>query len=193
MRQFITDQEAEPEMNRGRKTRIRAAALTLAVAAVAALLALPAFAANGGTDRPYKISGTQTGTWDFTNDPFQFDMIGPAIASHLGKTTVRSFGSSEGSISIYTAANGDELHGTGAPAPDAIPDGFVCPAMPGYGGLGGPYPYADNNTYDGGTGRFANAHGTSVSVGCVYFSESGTNFASWPAIVTYSEKGTLSY
>jgi hypothetical protein len=163
-------------MEKARKTRIRAAAVTLAVAAVAALLALPAFAANVGKDRPYKISGTQKGTFDFTEYPsFEFDVIGPAIASHLGKTTVRSFGSNEGSISIYTAANGDELHGTGAPA-DTIPDGIVCPAMPGYGGLGGPYPYSDNNSYDGGTGPFANAHGTSVSVGCLYFSDSDT----WP-------------
>lgn len=178
--------------------RIRAVVtVALAALAVAVLMAMPALAAEGGTERPYKQSSTQTGTFNLTDEGFgQLDLDGPMIGSHLGKGSVRTVNTGEGNGgSIYTAANGDMLYSTEAEAP--IPD-IDCPAVPGFGGFGGPYPLSVTVTFIGGTGRFANVTGMAVSIGCFYFadfdpSDPDVDFARYPVYAKFSETGWLSY
>ena len=167
-----------------RQMRVRATALTLAAAAVAAVMALPAFAATGGTERPYKLSGNQTGYYD-TNTGY-FDLVGPVIGSHLGKGSDRTFNLVSGAADIYTAANGDKLYGTDGAE---LPTDLVCPDVPGFYNFG---PFRHYVNYAGGTGRFANATGTVVSDNCLYF---GAEISPgvYTFYVTFSERGTLSY
>ena len=164
--------------------KVRAVVVMLAVAAVAALVALPALAANGGTARPYKISGNQTGYFDANTG--YFDIVGPVIGSHLGKGSDRTFDFGSGAADIYTAANGDKLYATtGA----QLSTDLVCPDVPGFFNFG---PFRHYENYAGGTGRFANASGTTVSVGCLYFG-APISPGVYPFYATFSETGTLFY
>jgi hypothetical protein len=166
--------------------RIRAVVtLALAALAVAVLMAMPAFAAKGGIDRPFKISGIQTGTFDSFNGDFELD--GPAIASHLGKGSDQTFKRGSDERDIVTAANGDKLFAT--PGEELDPTGVVCPDVPGFFNFG---EFTHAVAYSGGTGRFVNATGAGVAVNCLYF---GAEIA--PGVfrfyVTFSGTGTLSY
>ena len=164
--------------------RIRAVVtLALAAVAVAILTAMPAFAAKKGTEHPYKNSGTQTGPFTYKKGPpevFTYDIVGPFIAGSLGKGTERTYTDASGKNerTIVTFANGDKLYATGLQ--DNLPTkGAVCP-----------FPweaFSETVIYKGGTGQFKNATGKTVSSGCFYFLDKKT----W--IVTYSEKGTLTY
>jgi hypothetical protein len=168
---------------------MRRAVITLAVGAVAALMALPAFAANGGTDRPYKNSGNQIGWFNFTNNSYY--IVGPFIASHLGEGSVitsNPTGKIGDEVDIYTAANGDTLNAKGRQ--DNLPtNGVVCPEVPGFFNAG---PFSQHVDYSGGTGRFANAKGTTVAVGCLYFG-APISPGVYTFYATFSETGTLSY
>jgi hypothetical protein len=163
---------------------MRRAVITLAVAAVAALVALPAFAANGGTDLPYKNSGNQTGYYDFNTG--NYDVVGPFIASHLGTGSVETVNLGSGESDIYTAANGDKLF---AHPGQQLSASGPCPDVPGFFNAG---PFSQTLVYTGGTGRFANATGATVAVGCLYF---GAKISSgvYTFYATFSETGTLSY
>lgn len=181
--------------------RIRAVVtVALAAAVVAILMAMPAFAANGGTARPYKISGNQTGSITFItttcfenpNNPCtaSFHLVGPAIGSHLGKSSVTTdnpdgLGAAD---DIYTAANGDKLYATDD---QLAPPDINCPPVPGFGFAA---PFRNQTNYSGGTGRFAHASGTTVSVGCIYIDfDHPISGLTFPFYATFSETGTLSY
>ena len=164
--------------------RIRAVVtLALAAVAVAILMAMPAFAAKGAKEHPYKASGTQTGTFTYKEGPpevFKFDVVGPFIGSALGKGTVRTYTDASGKNerSIYTFANGDKLYATGL-QDELSTKGVACP-----------FPwqaFSETVIYKGGTGQFKNATGKAIARGCFHFLDNKT----W--IVTFSEKGTLTY
>ena len=173
--------------------RIRAVVVTLAVAAVAALLALPAFATKRGTAHPYKNVGTQSGTFSYKKGPpevFAYDIVGPNIGS-LGKSTVRSYTDASGKNerSTYTFENGDKLYAIGLQ--DQLPTkGIACPG-PAHGATLAPWygweASSETNIVKGGTGQFKNATGRFVTRGCFTFVSAKT----W--IVTYTEKGTITY
>lgn len=176
--------------------RIRAAVtLALAALALAVLMAMPALAAKPGKQRPYKSASTQTGTFNLFN-LVELDLVGPMIASHLGKGSVRTVNTGAGNESIYTAANGDMLYST--EAQNAPPTDVDCPAVPGFGGFGSPFPSSVTVTFNGGTGRFANATGMAVSIGCFYLADfdpldPSVDFALYPSYAKFSETGWLSY
>jgi len=173
--------------------RIRAVVtLALAAVAVAILMAMPAFAAKGAKERPWKAAGTQVGTFTYKAGPpevFKYDIVGPFIGSPLGKGTVRTYGDGSGNSSIWTVANGDKLYGKGQ-QDELSTKGIVCPA-PSHGATLPPWygweASAETVIIKGGTGRFKNATGKIVSRNCYYFLSQKT----W--IVTYSEKGTITY
>ena len=176
----------DSDCQRGKRVqaRIRAVAtLALAAVAVAILMTMPAFAAKGGTEHPYKASGTGYGTYTYKQGPpevFTFDVDGPFIGSPLGKGTVRTYSDASGNNerSVYTLANGDKLYGTGL-QDELSTKGIVCP-----------FPwdaFSETFTFKGGTGRFKNATGKGVTRGCFYILDKKT----W--IVTYTDKGTITY
>ena len=174
--------------------RIRAAiTVALAALAVAVLMAMPAFAAKGGTDRPYKLSATQTGTITFDADfnTLSYKLVGPGIASHLGKVTLEATNGSgdfRNEVDTSTAANGDKLFASIKSQTNLGPS---CPDVPDFNFNAG--PFTQTIDYKGGTGRFANASGTSVAVGCIYFDFSDFTDLEFPFYATSTETGTLTY
>jgi len=175
--------------------RIRAAiTVALAALAVAVLMAMPAFAAKGGTEHPWQSAGTQSGTFTFKAGPpevFKFDIVGPFTGSPLGKGTERTYSTASGKDrTIYTVANGDKLYATGLGEASSPNKGIVCP-VPTHGATLAPWygwqATSETMIIEGGTGRFKTATGKLVSRGCLYFLSEKT----W--MVTYSEKGTLTY
>jgi hypothetical protein len=76
-----------------------------------------------------------------------------------------------------------------AHAGQQLPPSGVCPDVPGFFNAG---PYSQTDVYTGGTGRFANATGNTVSVGCLYF---GAEISPgvYTFYATFSETGTLTY
>lgn len=82
--------------------RIRATiTVALAALAVAVLMAMPALAAKGGKDRPFKQKGTSTGTITYSSFEciaevpaddciISYKWGGPVIGTHIGKGSVES-------------------------------------------------------------------------------------------------------
>jgi hypothetical protein len=144
------------------------------------LSATPSLAAAGGTDRPYKASGSLTGSVDLVNVPFNFDIQGPSNSTHLGNAPTEITGSllSPGFTGTITAANGDKLFSAfdhdvlGATGP--CPAGFVFSETV--------------SVWTGGTGRFANASGSIDVKGC-----NSLDFATGVLVVTFTASGTISY
>jgi hypothetical protein len=94
------------------------------------------YAAKGGTDRPFKASGSGLGVVDPVAGTYVID--GTSKNSHLGRSTFHTEGALTGGNTItITAANGDKLVAIGTSATDAI--------------------------FSGGTGRFQGASGTLTS------------------------------
>lgn len=84
--------------------------------------------------------------------------------------------------------------------PDYLPDPVHdCHSVPGFDADAGwpivSIPFVVEDKYEGGTGRFAGAKGKTVSVGCLYidFTEYGTEALTFPAYVTFTATGTISY
>jgi hypothetical protein len=160
------------------KRLIAVLALTIGVLA---LSAAPSLAAKGGTDRPFKSRGSETGV---VKPDGTFDLQGPSRESHLGKSwseTKASFNSPASTVTI-TAANGDQLYGAFV---KEIPVTVTCPPLASFPIF---FAFAGESQWTGGTGRFTNATGTTDGQGCFYFDPStGTIF------VTFTSTGTISY
>jgi len=163
--------------------RIRAVvALALAAGAVAGLTAMPAFAASGGTKHPWKSSGTQTGSFKYRKGPpvvFNFDIVGPFVASPSGRGTVRTFTpvtGKNGQRVVYTFTNGDKLYAYTGQTLSA--KGVVCAAGTAL---------ASARIVAGGTRRFRHARGTFVVHECLSFPNATTFTAK------FTENGTLIY
>jgi hypothetical protein len=156
--------------------------LTAALAVVCLITVLgagAASAARGGTDRPFKCTGTGT----FVFDPVAGTVTADTVlrCTHLGLTTSESVGPFDptGAPTVYSApllaANGDVLYQTVTTTADNIsPTGFT---------------YINAVTIDGGTGRFADASGTASSTGTAVASP--TNPLLYFTSVT--TVGTISY
>lgn len=136
-------------------------ALLVLVSLLALALVEPAAAAAkaGGTERPWKGSGSGTSTFSVATTPFPATGEGTARLSHLGKSTFSSNYTitltgpstfSVGGTQTIVAANGDMLFmtftGTGV-ATGAFGVGQTSETTVVY-------------TVTGGTGRFADASGT---------------------------------
>jgi hypothetical protein len=171
--------------------RTRRRAVTLAVTVVAAVMALPAFAANAGTGQPYKNSGNQSG-W-FNIDTGGYYLVGPVKFDGLrdiregSVVTSNPTGQIGAEVDIYTAANGEKLYAKGLE--NNLPTDLHCPDVPDFLNYG---PFAQTVVYSGGTGRFAHLTGSTYSDGCLYF---GAKISPdvYKYYVTFSETGTLSY
>jgi hypothetical protein len=150
---------------------------------VLGLSATPSLAAKGGTDRPYKASGSLSGLVDV--DPSSpgfgsFDIQGPSNSTHLGNAPTEVTGSllSPGFTTTITAANGDKVFG--AFDHDVLGTTGPCPAG-----------FSFNETvsvFTGGTGRFANASGSIDVKGC-----NRLDFTTGVLVVTFTASGTISY
>jgi hypothetical protein len=158
---------------------MRFALLVLAIAALAVVCAMPASAAKGGTDRPYKASGSLTGNVDLVNFPFAWDVKGPSISSHLGNAPSEVAGNlvSPNFAVTITAANGDKLYGAWL---TDLPATGTCPA--------GSDPFHNLQSWTGGTGRFTNATGTVDVKGC-----NSIDFITGTFVITFTSTGTISY
>src|SRR5436190_6730072 len=113
-------------------------------------------AAQNGTDRPWKATGSATATISFVNGSVRVTDEGIANAAHLGKMSAHGvldcspLGCDNGtSTTVYTAANGDTVFVSGV-----ITNGVKV------------------NTIEGGTGRFEGATGS--------FTVTSSNFAPVP-------------
>jgi hypothetical protein len=154
---------------------------------VAATVALGpvASAQPGGTNRPWHGSGSGTGT--FNTDTEDFVLDGTTIATHLGKSTIHTVGSTLNggtSVGTITAANGDQLFITqDGPATD-LPSSVCPPDLP--------FASQQSQTFIGGTGRFAGATGNLVVTVCARFDVDGGG----PNViltVTTTSVGTITY
>jgi hypothetical protein len=116
--------------------------------------------------------------------------LGPRdlIGTHIGKGSVASVNEGSGESSTFTAANGDMIYSTFTELPN--PDPIVCPSVSGFNFS---LPVRGQDNYTGGTGRFADASGTTVTVGCLYIDFTDFTDLTFPAYVTISATGTISY
>ena len=152
----------------------RAIAILLGVAALAAA---PAAGAAGA--RP--MSGSCATA--FTVQPTGAIAIqGSCLLTHLGLTTYRAIQivtpNADGTVHIqvdgvYTAANGDTLHG-------------VISGTGTFGG-GSSVSYTTTETFVGGTGRFALAHGEVTDTGVAQFTGPASG------VSTYTMLGSIVY
>jgi hypothetical protein len=133
------------------------------VALSGALSAGTAFGAANGTDRPFRASGSGTGTLT----PTGFEIIGTSINSHLGQSDFVTVGvcTEVGCTTTITAtaANGDTLILAGS---------------------------GNEATFTGGTGRFAGASGTSTLDPHVSFDDPSNPDLFH---ITFTQVGTISY
>ena len=143
------------------------------VAGALATLAVPAHAAKGGTERPWKGSGTVTGTFSVGPAGVQVIGVGTVNVTHLGRSDYSNVvtcptGCINGGTTkvIIVAANGDMVFGEGVVAPN---NGGTTVELVG------------------GTGRFANATGNYVVAGTAVFT-SPTTFTLY-----FTQTGTVSY
>jgi hypothetical protein len=146
-----------------------------------------AYAASGGTNRPWRAQGSGT----VTVAPPQFS--GTFHATHTGKGTVDGTfvvagfppPCGVGSVPItdfvtLTAANGDKINQTWS--------GTTCQS--GGDQLANPTFHADQTyTITGGTGRFSTASGS----GAVTVDSTFPNGLFNPGTFTFCQKGTISY
>jgi hypothetical protein len=149
---------------------------------VLGLSATPSLAAEGGTDRPYKSSGSLSGLVDLNpSSPgfLSWHVQGSSNSTHLGNAPSEVTGSllSPGFTGTITAANGDKLfnafdHDLGTTGP--CPAGFV---------------FGENvQVWTGGTGRFANASGSIDVKACT-----SLDFTTGEFVITFTTSGTISY
>ena len=152
-------------------------ALAFGVLAVAMVGATSASAGNGGTDRPWKASGTMIGPVDFTT--LNFSVEGTAIGAHYGKGTVQVDGNLLGGfVSKTTAANGDTITFQFASQSGDL-SGILCPA--------GFVAFKNYQDVTGGTGRFAGASGTVLVGGCFGIDDNAT------LTITFTASGAINY
>src|SRR3954469_19997423 len=146
--------------------------------AIAALAALPAAATAGG-GLPMAGNCATTFTVGGTG---AISITGSCVLTHLGRTTYRATQivtpNADGTVhiavdGIYTAANGDELHG-------------VISGTGSFGG-GSSVSYTTTETFVGGTGRFAHASGAVTDTGIATFTSATAGLS------TYSMLGSISY
>ena len=134
----------------------KAIIFTGAVLALTALIPASAQGNANGTERPIKVTFSDTSVFDLATLTFHYE--GTQLDSHLGKAAFEG----DGSISltgfntfdqrdawVVTAANGDELFGTNAATGTGGPRGLV-----------GGSEETVIQTITGGTGRFRDATGT---------------------------------
>ena len=144
------------------------------VAGALATLAVPAHAAKGGTERPWKGSGTVTGTFSFgPGARVQVFGVGTVNVTHLGRSDYSNVvtcptGCINGGTTevIIVAANGDMVFGEGVVAPN---NGGTTVELVG------------------GTGRFANATGKYVVAGTPVFTGPVT------FTLDFTQTGSVSY
>jgi hypothetical protein len=166
----------------------------LVVVLLLGLIAIPAQAKKGGTDRPFKGNAVGEAVFDLSNSKgCPGDDIGFGIttlteaagnASHLGKVKLNAShcpllntNLSNGDLKLV-AANGDELYGTYTGTSTPIP-----------GNPGDPIFATLQIEFDGGTGRFADAKGYAELRAELVFE--GFADLAWPWKATW--KGKLSY
>jgi hypothetical protein len=170
---------------RGRTLLILMSSLILAAATP-----VSAVAGGGGTDRPFKGSGSAVSTFNFGTNPIPATDVGTAHFSHLGASTYTlDYTVAFSSATAFTvtgtgtvvAANGDMLFAT----------------LTGTGTLGGVFGIGQTTetavawVTTGGTGRFADASGTMVGpASSVVRSIVGTIGTSSQ---TFTVEGTISY
>jgi hypothetical protein len=153
--------------------------LALALAVLAVLAALPPIAAAGTQPRP--MSGSCSTA--FTVGPTGVISIeGTCLLTHLGLTTYRATQTvtpnGDGTVHIavdgvYTAANGDQLHG-------------VISGTGSFSG-GSSVSYTTTETFVGGTGRFSGAAGEVTDTGVAQFTGATSGLSS------YSMLGSIVY
>jgi hypothetical protein len=150
----------------------------LVAAGIAALAAVPAVATAGG-GLPMAGNCATTFTVGGTG---AISITGSCVLTHLGRTTYRATQivtpNGDGTVhiavdGIYTAANGDQLHG-------------VISGTGSFGG-GSSVSYTTTETFVGGTGRFAHASGEVTDTGIATFTGATTGLS------TYSMLGSISY
>jgi hypothetical protein len=136
--------------------------------------------AQGGTDRPFKCTGTGTFVFDVTAGTVTANTI--LRCTHLGLTTSVTVGPFDptGAPTSYSAplraANGDMLYQTVTTTADNLtPTGFT---------------YTNAVTIDGGTGRFADASGTASSTGTAVVASPSNPLVYNQTVTTV---GTISY
>jgi hypothetical protein len=112
-----------------------------------------ASAATGGTDRPLRCRETVTLVFNLATHAL--DGTGEDLCSHLGRTTVEIHGTFGGTSAqfeaIFTAANGDQLFIDATSQATAISPTEL--------------QFINDDTFVGGTGRFASARGSGHTVG----------------------------
>lgn len=163
--------------------------ILMSLLALAVVTPSAAVAAQGGTDRPLKGTGSGTLTFDFATSPIPATAEGTAHFSHLGKSTyTQDFRITATGLTTYAlagtetivAANGDMLFATSTGAGEnpvfVVGQTFETPLV---------------FTITGGTGRFAGASGTQTATfTTVIDSIAGTTIASSQ---TFTRQGTISY
>src|SRR5262245_17036080 len=156
---------AEPHSRRGRNferrtpTTGRTVLVLMSVLAVAVVAPGAAVAKRGGTDRPWKSSGTATATLNLTTGTGT--NVGTGHAAHLGKTGLSAtFALTPTAVpntfnltgtTTVVAANGDRLFTT------------FTGTTTSTGGATASVTFV--NTITGGTGRFADASGSFTTTG----------------------------
>jgi hypothetical protein len=152
------------------KRTVRVVVCILIVVGALATIAVPAHAAKDGTDRPWKGSGSVTGTFTL-GSPITVVSVGTVNVTHLGRSaysnvvTCSATGCANATTVVtIVAANGDTVFGSGV-----VTNG------------------ATRVTITGGTGRFAGASG--------YYDVAGTTVFTGPLTftLTFTQSGTVSY
>jgi hypothetical protein len=170
-----------------RRTLAAAPTVVLSLIALIALSADPALAATGGTDRPYRASGTATSSLDVST--FKFRIQGTANVAHLGRSTSLSTGSLTGGTlgctsssytSTLTAANGDTV--------TSESESTSCPVE----GTN-EFTIVSSDTITGGTGRFAGATGSATTTGIATPDPSKSSAGTLVFDDTFTSSGTISY
>ena len=156
--------------------------LVVSLGVCAILLGVPVMNATGKPAAPSRPLDASCQTMFALTSPVSIHIEGTCHYSHLGLTTsvaeqiIMVFPDGTLHISnmaVYTAANGDKLYSTFAGTGVFTATGGVS--------------FSGTETYDGGTGRFADASGSSTLVGSAEFTSISTG------IGQYSAKGTISY
>jgi hypothetical protein len=162
-------------------TRRRFARWLLVLGVLAIGSAVPAGTADAESGQPRPMTGTCSTTFT-AETPFVFDIVGTCQLTHLGRAeyhaTQTISPNSDGSFAIavtgyYVAADGDRL------------DSSIVGTASSSGGPS--VAYTTTETFDGGTGRFADATGTVVDVGVATFTSATTGTSA------YTTSGSISY
>jgi len=160
----------------------RNAVLAVSLSAFGILLAVPVMNAHGSPAAPYRpLDGSCQTMFAFTQTG-SIDIEGACHYSHLGLTTSVAeqiiMPGPGGTLlivntTVYTAANGDKLFST-------FTGTGVFTSATGVS-------FSGTETYEGGTGRFADAVGSATLVGSAEFTSPSAG------VGQYSVAGTISY